>query len=72
MFLNETINTEGSSVVFSAKANPLIPWFRVRLLLTFVEALDKLMFNAYEGCAVALPQHGKVRNRDTYVPHLEI
>ena len=33
---------------------------RVRLLLTFYEFLEKFMFNAFDGCSVALPLAPKV------------
>ncbi|XP_022255031.1 serine/threonine-protein kinase SMG1-like, partial [Limulus polyphemus] len=35
--------------------NNLIDLKRVKLLLDFMEHLEKLMYNAYEGCAIALP-----------------
>ncbi|XP_076329859.1 serine/threonine-protein kinase Smg1 isoform X2 [Tachypleus tridentatus] len=38
-----------------AKENKLIDLKRVKLLLDFMEHLEKLMYNAYEGCAIALP-----------------
>ena len=34
---------------------------RVRLLLSFYEMLEKLMYNAFDGCSVALPLAPKVR-----------
>lgn len=34
--------------------------FRVNLLLSLMENLEKLMYNAYEGCAVAFPSPPKV------------
>ena len=34
---------------------------RVHLLMNFMEHLEKLLYNAYEGCAVAMPPVHKVR-----------
>ena len=34
---------------------------RVSLLLSFYEMLEKFMFNAFDGCSVALPLAPKVR-----------
>ena len=41
------------------------------LLLQFLEHLEKLMYNAYEGCALAMPTAPKVgRNSYDPFPHL--
>lgn len=44
-----------------AKSSDLSSHLRVHLLLQFMEHLEKLLYNAYEGCAVAMPMSPKVR-----------
>lgn len=42
-----------------AKSSDLSSHLRVHLLLQFMEHLEKLLYNAYEGCAVAMPMSPK-------------
>jgi hypothetical protein len=46
------------------KVPPINEWMRVRMLLDFIETLDKMMYNAYEG-AVVSPAH--VSKVDCYI-----
>lgn len=41
-------------------------WFRVRCLLLFMEALDKHLYNAYEGGAYAANPTSKVSVREVH------
>lgn len=43
-----------------AKSSDLSSHLRVHLLLQFMEHLEKLLYNAYEGCAVSMPMSPKV------------
>ena len=40
---------------------------RVSLVLQFMENLEKLLYNAYEGCVVAMPASIKVRGQIGYM-----
>ncbi len=40
----------------------LVQLSRVRLLPSFYEMLEKFMFNAFDGCSIALPSAPKVCN----------
>ena len=48
-----------------SKSNDLSCHLRVHLLLHFMEHLEKLLYNAYEGCAVAMPMSPKVCTHHT-------
>lgn len=41
-------------------SDPFVPHLRGKLLLDFLELLEKFIYNAYEGCAIALLPAPKV------------
>ena len=43
-----------------SNTDPFHPHLRGKILLDFLEQLEKLIYNAYEGCAVALTPAPKV------------
>ena len=45
-----------------SKSDRFVTQVRVTLLLQFMENLEKLLYNAYEGCAVAMVAPPKVRS----------
>lgn len=47
-------------VILGEKVGEYVCLRRVHLLMNFMEHLDKLLYNAYEGCAVAMPAVHKV------------
>lgn len=47
-------------LIESTSQPPALCQLEVKLLLQFVENLDKLMYSAYEGAAVSLPPFPKV------------
>ena len=49
-----------SFVLESVVQPPAVCQLQVKLLLQFVENLDKLMYSAYEGAGVSLPPFPKV------------
>ncbi|GFO31315.1 serine/threonine-protein kinase smg1, partial [Plakobranchus ocellatus] len=53
-------NAEKRDSVRGEKAGDYICLQRVHLLMNFMENLDKLLYNAYEGCSVAMPALHKV------------
>lgn len=61
-FIQDSIKSaargEASEEVTEQNINRLA---RVQLILYFYECLEKLMYNAYDGCSVALPLAPKVR-----------
>jgi hypothetical protein len=51
----------------SAIQPPAVCQLQVKLLLQFVENLDKLMYSAYEGAAVSLPPFPKVTKPSYFI-----
>lgn len=56
----ETVSFMFDTLAFSREYNSL--HLRPLLLLQFMEHLEKLVYNATEGCAVSLPMTNKVSN----------
>lgn len=55
-FANEIVSgkTRSSPGKILSSSTPLLTWFQVRLLGDFVEALEKQIYNAYQGCGIGM------------------
>ena len=54
-----------------AESKPYVNHLQSVLLLQFIENLEKLMYNGYEGCVVGLPSPPKVRLRGYPITDLD-
>lgn len=51
--------------LLAAGSKPYMKQLQCVLLLQFIENLEKLMYNGYEGCVVGLPSPPKVQERSS-------